>query len=71
MLADEYAEMKFLSPQSRGGTTVHIHLYVEDVDAAVAKAVVAGATLKRPAQDQFYAVRSCLAHRDAQGRFVA
>ena len=33
MLSDEYEEMAFLSPQSRGGTTVHIHLYVKDVDA--------------------------------------
>jgi hypothetical protein len=29
MLADEYPEMEFLSPRSRGGTTVHIHLYVK------------------------------------------
>lgn len=32
---------------------VHIHLYVEDVDAAVEKAVKAGATLKMPAEDMF------------------
>src|SRR5438046_1829717 len=32
MLSDEYEAMAFLGPQSRGGTTVHIHLYVADVD---------------------------------------
>lgn len=58
MLADEYAEMEFLSPRSRGGTTVHIHLYVNDVDATVAQAVAAGGKLKRPVQDQFYGDRT-------------
>jgi PhnB protein len=28
MLSDEYPPLAFLSPESRGGTTVHIHLYV-------------------------------------------
>ena len=58
MLADEYVEMEFLSPRSRGGTTVHIHLYVNDVDATVAQAVAAGGKLKRPVQDQFYGDRT-------------
>src|ERR1700738_4324949 len=42
MLADEYPDMSFLSPQSRGGTTVSIHIYVNDVDATVERAVAAG-----------------------------
>jgi PhnB protein len=58
MLGDEYPDMEFLSPLSRGGTTVHLHLYVEDVDARVAKAVAAGGKLKRPVQDQFYGDRT-------------
>ena len=58
MLADEFAEMEFLSPLSRGGTTVHIHLYVEDADATLAQAVAAGGTLKRPARDEFYGDRT-------------
>jgi PhnB protein len=33
MLSDEYPEMAFMGPQTRGGSTVHIHLYVRDVDA--------------------------------------
>ena len=31
MLADEFPEMGFLSPQSVGGSPVMMHLYVEDV----------------------------------------
>jgi PhnB protein len=58
MLADEYPEIQFLSPASRGGTTVSIHLYVRDVDAVVARAVAAGAKLTRPVADQFYGDRT-------------
>ena len=58
MLSDEYEAMAFLSPQARGGTTVHIHLYVKDVDATVARATAAGAKLARPVQDQFYGDRT-------------
>ena len=58
MLSDEYEAMAFLSPQSRGGTTVHIHLYVKDVDATVARAAGVGAKLARPIQDQFYGDRT-------------
>jgi PhnB protein len=58
MLADEYPAMDFLSPQTRGGTTVHLHLYVRDVDAAVERAVAAGAKLVRPVEDKFYGDRS-------------
>ena len=58
MLTDEYPEMDFLSPQTRGGTTVHLHVYLKDVDAAVARAVAAGARLTREVQDQFYGDRT-------------
>ena len=58
MLADEYAAMDFLSPKQRGGTTVTIHLYMKDVDAAVARASAAGAKVTRPVQDQFYGDRT-------------
>ena len=30
MLSDEYPQMAFIGPQTRGGSTVHIHLYVRD-----------------------------------------
>ena len=57
MLTGEYAAMNFLSPVSRGGTTVTIHLYVKDCDALTARAVKAGAKLLRKVEDQFYGDR--------------
>jgi PhnB protein len=48
------------SPFILAGTTVIIGLFVEDVDALVASAVEAGATLSSPAQDYFYGYRQGL-----------
>ena len=42
---------------SAGGSPVSIHLYVDDVDAAVERAIAAGAKLIRPVADQFYGDR--------------
>jgi len=58
MLTDEYREMDFLSPMARGGTTVHIHLYVADADKMAQRAVGAGAKLLHPVQDKFYGDRT-------------
>jgi PhnB protein len=58
MLSDEYPEMDFLGPQTRGGTSVHLHVYVRDVDAVVERAVAAGAKLLRPVEDKFYGDRT-------------
>ena len=58
MLADEFAAMDFLSPKARGGTTVTIHLYMKDVDTAIARASAASAKVVRPVQDQFYGDRT-------------
>ena len=58
MLADEHPEIQALSPKTVGGSPVSIHLYVEDVDAAVERAVAAGAKLVRPVADQFYGDRT-------------
>jgi PhnB protein len=58
MLSDEYEAMSFLGPQSRGGTSVHIHLYVANVDSIVKRATAAGAKLVRAVADQFYGDRS-------------
>jgi PhnB protein len=60
MLADEYPDFGALSPPSIGGTPVKLHLYVEDVDATMKKAEAAGATVLRPAQDQFYGDRTAM-----------
>jgi PhnB protein len=58
MLADEFPDMGFRSPQSLGGSPVSLLLYVEDVDAQVRQALDAGATLLRPVEDRFYGDRS-------------
>ena len=57
MLADEHPEIQALSPKTVGGSPVSIHLYVEDVDGAIERAVAAGAKLVRPVADQFYGDR--------------
>lgn len=57
MLSDEFPEMGAQSPETIGGSPVMLHLYVEDVDALVDRAVKAGGTLERPVADQFYGDR--------------
>jgi PhnB protein len=57
MLADEFPEWGSLSPKTLNGTPVTIHLVVEDADAAAARAVAAGATVKMPVQDMFWGDR--------------
>jgi PhnB protein len=53
MLADEFPDMGYRSPQSLGGSPVSILLYVADVDAQAARAVAAGAKETMPVADQF------------------
>ncbi|MDH3680427.1 MAG: VOC family protein [Acidimicrobiia bacterium] len=48
------------NPGKLGGTSVLLHQYVEDVDAAVERAVGAGATLLREPADQFYGDRAAV-----------
>ena len=58
MLADEHPEYGVRSPRAFGGSPVSLHLYVEDVDAVVARAVAAGAKVVHPVADKFYGDRS-------------
>ncbi len=58
MMADEYPEMDFFGPQTRGGTTVSLMIYVEDVDLVFARAIAEGGVELRPLCDQFYGDRS-------------
>jgi PhnB protein len=44
-------------PGGVAGSPTSLFIYVEDVDAVVARAVELGATLQRPPQDQFYGDR--------------
>ncbi len=58
MLADEYPEHGIVGPQTLGGTTIAIHLHVDDVDTLMQQATNAGAIVVRPLKDQFYGERS-------------
>jgi PhnB protein len=58
MLADPCEEGPFRNPQSLGGSSVGLHVYVEDVDTLFVQAVDAGAKAVRPLQDQFYGDRT-------------
>jgi len=49
--------MGHLGPKSRGGTTVSLLLYVNDVDSAFRKAIAEGATEEKPLDDQFWGDR--------------
>ena len=57
MLADEFPDMGHLGPNSRGGTTVSLMIYVEDVESAFRQAIGAVATEKRPVENQFWGDR--------------
>jgi PhnB protein len=58
MLADEAPDWGNKSPDTLGGSSVGICIYVKNVDDFVKKAVAAGAKLERPVEDQFYGDRS-------------
>lgn len=58
MITDEFPEWGNFSPKSPHGSSGHIHLYVDDVDAVAQRAVAAGAKLLMPVADQFYGARS-------------
>ena len=53
----EYCGGKQMSPQALGGSPVTVHRYVDDCDAAIARAEKAGATVKMPAADMFWGDR--------------
>ena len=57
MFSDEYPEHGLVGPETLGGTTITLHLHVDDCDALIARVVEAGGTLVRPAADAFYGER--------------
>jgi len=57
MLVDENPEWGMLGPTALKGSPVTIHLYVEDVDATVKRAVAAGAKITMPVADMFWGDR--------------
>ena len=57
MLSDEFPDCGALSPKTIGGCPSSLLIYVEDVDAAFAQAIKAGATEKQPLTNQFWGDR--------------
>ncbi|GJL64569.1 MAG: glyoxalase [Nitrospirales bacterium] len=57
LLVDEFPDWGSFGPTSLKGSPVTIHLYVEDVDAFVARAVGAGAKVTMPLEDTFWGDR--------------
>ena len=57
MLSDEFDDMNIKGPNARGGPTAAFMIYVEDADAAFAKAIKAGAKQDRPVEAQFWGDR--------------
>lgn len=58
MLADEFPELGFRAPDPAVGTSVTMHLDVDDADRVVAQAVSEGATIEVELKDEFYGMRS-------------
>ena len=62
-LAQEFpgppSDAGYVSPETLGGSTVTIHLYVTDVDAVHAKAMAEGAREIQAPTDQFWGDRHC------------
>jgi len=59
MLVDEFPDWGALGPKALKGSPVTIHLYVENVDAVVERAVAAGAKITMPLEDMFWGDRYC------------
>ena len=57
MLADEFTELGSLGPKSLKTSPVTIHLYVEDADATVKRAVAAGAKMTMQVDEMFWGDR--------------
>jgi PhnB protein len=57
MLADEHPELNARGPKSIGGTSVMLHVYVEDADAAFERAIGAGAKAIQAVEEKFYGDR--------------
>jgi PhnB protein len=58
LLGDEAPQRNVKSPSTLGGSSVHLLIHLAGVDAAIGRAIAAGATEVRPTADQFYGDRS-------------
>jgi len=58
MLADEFPEYGIRGPQAIGGTSVTIHLHVDNADEMIRRAAEAGAEIESEPKDHFHGERS-------------
>ena len=58
MISDAFPDHGAQRAGRFGGSALKVHLYVEDVDATVGKAVASGAKVVKPVMDMFYGDRS-------------
>ena len=75
MLTEEFTEYSILGPLTLGGTSVAMHLEVDDADAVIRRAAEAGAEIESKPEDQLYGERSgwlrdLSVHRWAVGHFL-
>ena len=59
MIGEPQPEMGYKAPAEVGGSPVSLYVYVPDLDATVAAARSAGATIVVEPKDQFYGDRTC------------
>jgi uncharacterized glyoxalase superfamily protein PhnB len=59
MLVDEFPDWGSFGPKSLKGSSVTIHLQVEDADAVVKQAVTAGAKITLPLEEMFWGDHYC------------
>lgn len=58
LLSSEFPEMNVRGPESLGGTSVSLLIYVEDVDAVVARALEAGFSQEGETKVEFFGDRA-------------
>jgi PhnB protein len=68
LVVDDFDADEIGSPTRLGGTTMRLHLYVDDVDALYHRAVAAGARAVRPPEDAFWGDRYAIVE-DPAGHF--
>jgi PhnB protein len=57
MMNDEFPDFGSVGPNTRGGTSVVIHIYTEDADGLFNRAIGAGAKVIMPIMDAFWGDR--------------
>jgi uncharacterized glyoxalase superfamily protein PhnB len=58
MMGEEHPQEPCKSAETMGGSPISLYLYVENVDAAFAKAIEAGAESRMPVEDMFWGDRA-------------